>query len=607
MAFDGSILDTAETRAVGFTDSFTIGGNDVDIVAVELVRGRVYEFDVDGDTSSFLRLFDPFGNQDFANTDGFLDQDQLRANDDGTAPGEARGGSDPFIRYVAQYTGIHYVAVSPDYLQDYVPITLANRPTPINPLPPTTGTLSVRDLGPASLFVDDDAKIPPLSRGDATETLRDVDRDVRVEYFWAGGTTDNFIDGAGDRDAIHVSLAGSDLITIEVDSTFGDSRIEITDMAGNLLAVAEGGGDDGDAELTLAVRGEFKVTVTSLTTDGGAFDVVIHRNPTVLGQSGVDDLVDGTPINDFHVGLSGDDTLIGLDGNDTLSGGDGDDVLSGGENEDEIFGDAGDDFLEGRAEDDLVFGGTGDDSVFGNDGFDSLSGDAGDDTLFGGRQNDTMDGGDGADGLTGNEGADRLWGGAGDDVLRAGAGNDQADGEAGADQLFGSLGNDTLTGGAGTDSLEGEDGRDDLFGGEGADTLLGAAGIDRLFGDAEADLLDGGGDADTLEGGAGGDTLFGGAGAGARDVFLYRALTDGVDLIADLTLGSDVIDVSRLLNNGATPGDLAAYVLAEDDGAGGSLLSVDPNGANGGADFTLIAVVAGVTPAALLEASNFVL
>lgn len=605
MAFDGSTLATADRRVVDFTDSFTIAGNDVDIVAIEVRRGHLYEFDVDGDTRSYLRLFDPFGNRDFANTDGFLDSDESKSNNNGTGPGEAQGGGDPYTRYVAQYDGVLYVAISPDYLQDYVPITLANRPIPSNPLPPTTGTLTVTDLGAAQIFADDDsAPIAPLALADASDPLRDTDGRSRVEFAWAGSTTDNFVNFAGDRDVIRVALSGGDLLVIDVNSTFGDSRLEITDSAGNVLVFDENNGDGGDAELIFAVDGEFEVKVTSLTTDGGAFDVVILRNPTVVGRSQFADFVDGTPINDFYVGLSGNDTLIGLDGNDTLSGGDGEDFVSGGENEDELFGDAGNDTIEGRAEDDLVFGGTGDDRILGDDGFDYLSGDDGNDNISGGKQNDTLFGGAGDDSLVGNESSDQLFGGDGSDVLRTGESSDLGDGGAGDDTLLGSLGNDTLRGDTGDDLAQGDESRDQLEGGEGNDTLIGGTEADRLNGGGGTDSLEGGTGADLLEGGDGADTLIGG---GDRDSFRFSLLGEGIDVIADFTVGTDVIDVGRILPRQASAATFAEYVLVADDGLGGSLVALDPNGARGGVVFTVVAQVTGVSPGMLADPANFLL
>ncbi|MBI3140800.1 MAG: putative Ig domain-containing protein, partial [Rhodocyclales bacterium] len=218
-------------------------------------------------------------------------------------------------------------------------------------------------------------------------------------------------------------------------------------------------------------------------------------------------------------------TLLEEDGNDVLAGGEGDDLLLGQGGSDELFGGEGDDELYGDA----------DETPEHKQGDDRLEGGAGNDTLLGYGGQDELYGGDGRDWLEGNAGDDLLEGGEGDDTLVAGAGNDRLAGGRGADLMVGGEGDDELDGGADNDELQGGDGGDRLTGGGGGDALFGETGDD------------------FLEGGAGSDELIGGEG---NDTYRYEA-ADGVDLIDDtqgnnaLRLGGglDVSDVSLFRAN----------------------------------------------------------
>ncbi|MEG4837647.1 calcium-binding protein, partial [Microcoleus sp. B9-D4] len=74
----------------------------------------------------------------------------------------------------------------------------------------------------------------------------------------------------------------------------------------------------------------------------------------------------------------------------------------------------------------------------------------------------------------------------------------------------------------------------------GADILGGCAGNDTLFGGADNDTLTGGKGNDLLDGGMGNDSLIGGSG---NDIFALKA-GEGFDIIADFTLGQDLIGLS---------------------------------------------------------------
>ena len=240
--------------------------------------------------------------------------------------------------------------------------------------------------------------------------------------------------------------------------------------------------------------------------------------------------------------------------------------LVGGSGADRLFGNGTANTIDGLAGDDSVHGGEGNDSLVGGPGFDSLLGGTGDDTLRGGEQADALMGGDGNDFLNGGKQADFLSGGSGNDTV------------------VGAMHDDTLCGDGGLDSLEGGDGDDSLAGGPDADTLLGGIGDDFISGGQGGDLLFGGAGEDTLVGGLGADQLFGGEGA---DHFLFRHSLDGVsgiDILADLEPGVDVVNLSASiftalagsLGQKVGPGahlvyDQASGVLAYDaDGAASS-------------------------------------
>ena len=176
---------------------------------------------------------------------------------------------------------------------------------------------------------------------------------------------------------------------------------------------------------------------------------------TIMGTSGDDPFIGGTP---------GDDVIDARDGNDFVVAFDGNDGVIGGEGNDQIFG------MEGH---DIVLGGNGDDLVIGGEGNDELYGQAGNDTLIGENGNDTLNGGAGDDFVIGDAGEDVLFGGAGIDTLSGGTDNDVLHGEDGNDILAGEDGDDSISGGEGSDTIFGGNGNDFIDGGEGNDTIQG--------------------------------------------------------------------------------------------------------------------------------------
>lgn len=100
----------------------------------------------------------------------------------------------------------------------------------------------------------------------------------------------------------------------------------------------------------------------------------------------------------FNSGTAGDDLLIGTPCNDFLFAGDGDDIVIGLPGDDRIFGEAGNDFLIGGTGRDVIDGGAGDDLIFGDDsrsspadgGADLIRGGDGSDVVFGGGKRDRI-------------------------------------------------------------------------------------------------------------------------------------------------------------------------------------------------------------------------
>ena len=590
LAFDGSTLDAAPAGSfVGgiYSDTFTVGFSDVDMVKLILNAGELYSVDVDNGGDFYLRIFDAFGNEVKANDDG------ARATDD------VVNSLSPYVEFTPNYSGTYYLAISPYYLTNYDPTSLAGRVSPENPLANSVGTLTVADLGvnffPAAGSIN---SISAESSSDETDNLRDEDESLRVQYSGA-------VDSSNDVDMARVDLSKGDVVVVDVNGLVGNGTVlRIFDDTGVQIGFDDDSGTGEDPELVfaapnfddyyIAVSGEGNSAYNGLDGTGtvpgtlGAFEIIFHRNPTLIGSSGVNTLT-GTADNDYIVGLGGIDTLNGGDGFDTLAGGDDNDTL---------------------------LGGLGQDVLYGEGGNDSLDGGTGSDTLSGGQGNDSLLGGSGvfADLLEGNDGDDTLNGGSGNDTLLGGAGNDSLIGGAGDNILDGGSGNDTVTGAGNIDVADGGSGDDMVLGAGGSDTLLGSAGLDTLNGGSGNDFLDGGSDNDILLGGTGLDTLFGGqgndtlTGNSAADVFDFNSTVDGVDILTDFARGSDHIDLSTLFGPGVVnAGNLAQYVQTSTSGVSDSFLAVDANGLTGGLSFTIIAQVNGVTAAQLFDVNNFIL
>jgi len=286
-----------------------------------------------------------------------------------------------------------------------------------------------------------------------------------------------------------------------------DTIILETGSSGNLIAYANGGGNDIVIGLTssdtfqltsgyvsnvsvsgsnvIATIGNGTITGTNLKgkkinlldSEDGSYSVIVNSKNSitqVATNSTANNVTINSVVKDFDasartkatkiIGNALANSIKGGSGKDTLSGGAGNDKLFGNAGNDSLSGGDGKDTLSGGAGDDKLLGGAGNDSLSGGDGKDTLSGGTGDDKLLGGAGNDSLSGGDGKDTLSGGSGNDKLLGGTGNDCIKVGSGNDS---------LWGGTGNDSLWGDAGSDTFyyAKGDGKDVIFGFEDGDTL----------------------------------------------------------------------------------------------------------------------------------------
>lgn len=358
----------------------------------------------------------------------------------------------------------------------------------------------------------------------------------------------------------------------------------------------------------------------TLDGGGGAFDAdrasYIHASKGVVASLASPKSNTGDAAGDVYISIEGlhgsrfADTLMGDNGNNVLSGDAGDDVLVAGIGKDTINGGDGIDTLSYRtlsagvtinvenwslssaevANDTIVYQTTG------KSGIEAYEGTNFNDTLLGSTAGDTLIGRSGNDNINGRQGNDVLRGDGGNDVLNGAEGNDRLNGGSGNDTLIGGTGNDTLSGDAGNDRLEGGSGIDTaLFSGSvsatvnlnitsaqntgyGTDTLIGIENLigsdaaDKLTGNglnnslrggAGNDTISGGAGADTITGGAGKDALYGGANDAARDVFVFKAVSDSGlgsthrDKVYNFVSGTDDFDFQTIDANTKVGGDQA--------------------------------------------------
>jgi predicted extracellular nuclease len=166
--------------------------------------------------------------------------------------------------------------------------------------------------------------------------------------------------------------------------------------------------------------------------------------------------------------------------------------------------------------------------------------------------------------------------------------------------LNGGNGKDTLNGNGGNDFLNGGNGKDVLFGNRGNDTLLGGNGNDILWGGVGADSLKGGHGSDILVGGLGNDILTGG---NSGDRFVYDSVAEGADVITDFTTTQDTLDLRGVFGNlGIT--SVTPDFLQFTQSGGNTLVQIDQNGVTGGANFSPLVTLNGVTASRLEIGTN---
>ena len=228
----------------------------------------------------------------------------------------------------------------------------------------------------------------------------------------------------------------------------------------------------------------------------------------------------------IQIGTAQNDEFLGSNSGHIFDARSGDDNLYGGSSHDIFNGNKGNDFING---------GNGDDILLGDENNDIILGDLGQDLIWGGKGNDSLNGGEGNDLILGNENNDFIDGDVGNDTLKGGQGEDILLGSQGEDYLFGNQGSDTICGGEGNDLISSD---------EAADILGGCEGNDTLYGGSDNDTLTGCQGDDVLYGELGNDSLTGGSG---NDIFVLNS-GQGFDLIADFTVGQDLIGLSSGLS-----------------------------------------------------------
>jgi Ca2+-binding RTX toxin-like protein len=245
----------------------TSGG--VDVVAMTLVAGETYKFDIDNGAID-LEL-------------DIINQSGLRV----AISDNYNGGTDPFLSFTATQTGTYFIAVH-HAANDYVDGSFQFEGTP-GPTGTYKFAVSTPTLPTYSYTLTNNSESKSYS--DNSQTVRALGGNDTV---WLNGGND--IGLGGDNDDTLYGGIGSD----ELSGGNGADRLW---------------GDAGDDVL----RG------------GGDADRLYGgtERDSMTGGTGNDILYGGSS-NDVLWGESGSDTLYGDEGNDVLRGGEGLDVLYGG-------------------------------------------------------------------------------------------------------------------------------------------------------------------------------------------------------------------------------------------------------------------------------------
>jgi hypothetical protein len=165
----------------GITGGTLSDAQDVDLYAVKLDGARRVTFDIDSTTpwDSYLRLFDPAGNE-------------LTSNDDAEGPAPETNPGDSYISYVFTFPGTYYVGVSSDGNRAYDPASGADA--------------GGDSAGGYRLVIQG---LPnPLDTDDRLASARPV----------VDGTFASRIDVPDDADLYRVSVRAGDVVTVDLDA-----------------------------------------------------------------------------------------------------------------------------------------------------------------------------------------------------------------------------------------------------------------------------------------------------------------------------------------------------------------------------------------------------
>jgi Ca2+-binding RTX toxin-like protein len=258
-----------------------------------------------------------------------------------------------------------------------------------------------------------------------------------------------------------------------------------------------------------------QVTVTDASLNGGRGNDLFTASHTVFSSV----VINGNQGNDVFRFWPGPTQFLGS----TLYGGQGDDSITlDAVSSSYINGNKGNDILD-----------IGDDGVFLDaEGLEFVNTNrittTSNSSIFGGQGNDEI----------------FLWGNFVNTVINGDLGDDYIGGKGTLSGFTasGNDGNDSVCGGLGDDTLYGNDGNDLVAGNGGSDTLVGGLGADTLWGNYYEVEGQVGVDGANLFVYNSGDSFAATAGAGR-----FVTFGNGVDYIADFTIGSDAVDFNGFI------------------------------------------------------------